>query len=290
MTKIPLIIDADLTKDDVVAIALAANCPHIDIKAITCYGEWFMETVNLRDSLGLDCPVCWGAMKPLFTQETDLDVYGSVEADFEGNTRINPKDEEYPWDRIYAEAIKADGQLEIVTLGPVTNIAQTIMRYPQIKPLIKHIFCFAGSGYSGNVAPYSEYNAYVDPNALKVVFDSGIEVTMCGIDATQQGALQYDQLDNIHPINETVKKIVDGYRRTSQPDIDIPAAVAVSCYINRENLKTEKYYTTVETKGTITRGQTIVDRFGKYKQPANISVVTSANGELLVQSLHTLTR
>lgn len=289
MTKKPLIIDTDLTRDDIVAIAMVSNSNCFDIKAITCYGEWFVETVQFRDSLGLDCPVCWGAMKPLFRQESDLDVYGSIDADFDGKTHINPKDEEYPWDKIYAEAVKAGGELEILTLGPVTNIALTILRYPQVKPLIKHIFCFAGSGYAGNAAPYSEYNAYTDPDALKIVFDSGIAVTMCGLDGIENNVLSREEIQDIHPINETVKYAIDTYSKNSTDDIFIPAAAAASCFINTDSVQIKEFYTTVETKGTLALGQTVVDRLGKYKKVPNISVVVSSSKGIFKENLKNIT-
>ena len=285
MTKIPLIIDTDLTTDDVVAIAMVANCKKFDIKAITCYGEWFMETVQLRNSLGLDCPVCWGAMKPLFRQENDADVYGSLQPDFDGNTRINPKDEEYPWDKIYSEAVKAEGNLEILTLGPLTNIAQTILRYPQIKPLIRHIFCFAGSGYAGNVLPYSEYNAWSDPDALKIVFDSGIAVTMCGLDGIENCAVSKEELAEIYPINETVKAVIDDYRKNYKEELYIPAAAAASCYIKYDTTSIKDFYVAVETKGNLALGQTVVDRLGKYKKQPNIKVVVSSSKQQFLDSL-----
>lgn len=288
MTKIPLIIDTDLTTDDVVAIAMTANCEKFDIKAISCYGEWFMETVQLRNSLGLDCPVCWGAMKPLFKQENDTDIYGSMQPDFDGNTRINPKDEEYPWDRIYSEAIKAEGNLEILTLGPVTNIAQTILRYPQIKQLIKHIFCFAGSGYVGNVAPYSEYNAWTDPDALKIVFDSGIAVTMCGLDGIENCAVGKEELAEIYPINGTVKAVIDMYRKNSKEELCIPAAAATSCYMEYDTTHIKDFYVAVETKGTLALGQTVVDRLGKYKKQPNIKVVTGSSKQQFLHNLKTV--
>ena len=288
MTKQPLIIDTDLTRDDIVAIAMLAADSSFDIRAITCCSEWFVETVQLRDSLGLDCPVCWGAMKPLFRQPTDLDIYGSIEADFDGKTHINPKDEEYPWDKIYSEAVKADGELEIITLGPVTNIAQTILRYPQIKPLIKHIFCFAGSGYTGNAAPYSEYNAYTDPDALKIVFDSGIKVTMCGLDGIEACELTREDLDSIYPINEMVKSVLDAYRRNGENNIIIPAAAAAGCFINRDITPIKEFYVAVETKGSLALGQTVVDRLGKYKKVPNIKVVVSSSKTRFKQSLNSI--
>ena len=285
MRKIPLIIDTDLTRDDVVAVAMAANCDKFDIKAITCYGEWFVETVQLRNSLGLDCPVCWGAMKPLFRQHSDCDVYGNIEASFDGNTTIGTEDEEYPWDKIYAEAVKADGNLEILTLGPVTNIAQTILRYPQVKTLIKRVFCFAGSGYVGNVAPYSEYNAYTDPDALRILFDSGIDVTMCGLDGVENCYIYDEEIKNIHSVNDIVEDVLKGYRKTSQGEFTIPAAAALSCYINEDTSVIKEYYVAVETKSPTTMGQTVVDRLGKYNKPANVKVVVNSSKEAFAESL-----
>ena len=285
MKKIPLIIDTDLTRDDVVAVAMAANCEKFDIKAITCYGEWFVETVQLRNSLGLDCPVCWGAMKPLFRQHSDCDIYGNIDASFDGNTSIGTEDEEYPWDKIYAEAVKSQGNLEILTLGPVTNIAQTILRYPQVKPLIKRVFCFAGSGYVGNIAPYSEYNAYTDPDALRILFGSGINVTMCGLDGVENCCLFDDEIKNIHSVIETVETVLKSYRKASQSEFYIPAAAALSVYINEDTAVTKDYYVAVETKSSVAMGQTVVDRLGKYNKPANVKVVVNSSKENFVKSL-----
>ena len=289
MKKIPLIIDTDLTRDDVVAIAMAANSNRYDIKAITCYGEWFVETVQLRDSLGLDCPVCWGAMKPLFRQHNSEDIYGNIDASFDGNTRIGTKDEEYPWDKIYTEAVTAEGALEIVTLGPVTNIAQTILRYPQIKPLISRIFCFAGSGYVGNVLPYSEYNAFTDPDALKILLNSGIQITLCGLDGIENCALDWEEIKDIHSCNEIVENVLSVYRKSTQPQITIPSAAAMHCALGGEGVQTADYYVAVETKSPLCMGQTVVDRLGKYNKAANAAVVTDCDREKFLHSLASIT-
>ena len=285
MKKTPLIIDTDLTRDDVVALAMAANSHIYDIKAITCYGEWFVETVQLRDSLGLDCPVCWGAMKPLFRQHNSEDIYGNMEASFDGNTRIGTKDEEYPWDKIYAEAVNADGTLEIITLGPVTNIAQTILRYPQVKNLISRIFCFAGSGYVGNVLPYSEYNAFTDPDALKILMDSGIAVTLCGLDGIENCGMEREEIKDIHCCNETVENVLSAYRRSTQPQITIPSAAAMYCALSTDGVQTADYYVAVETKSPLCMGQTVVDRLGKYKKAANATVVTRCDKAVFLRTL-----
>ena len=226
MNKVPLIIDTDFTKDDIITIKMLADCEKYDIKAITCYGEWFVETVQLRNSLGLDCPVCWGAMKPLFKSENYDSVYGNTAPDTAENVRIEAKDEQYPWDTIYSEAVKADGALEIVTLGPVTNIALTLLRYPQIKPLIKKIFCFAGTGLSGNILPYSEYNAYTDPDALKIVFNSGIDVVMCGLDAVDECVLSAEEAAEVTAYSPQLKEYLKYVMYDTDRKATAPSAAA----------------------------------------------------------------
>ncbi|MBE6878645.1 MAG: hypothetical protein E7488_05715 [Ruminococcaceae bacterium] len=289
MNKIPLIIDTDFTKDDVLAIKMLADSDKYDIKAITCYGEWFVETVQLRNSMGLDCPVCWGAMKPLFRPELSENIYGNTEPDTAEKVRIEEKDEQYPWDTIYNQAAEADGQLEIVTLGPVTNIALTILRYPQIKQKIKKIFCFAGTGYAGNVAPYSEYNAYADPDALNILFESGIDVIMCGLDAVDECVLTSEEAEEIRKENPQIESFLEYILCEKEKKVSASSVAAVCCYMNQEQVPIKEFYVAVETKSRMTMGQTVVDRLGKYKKAPNIKVVVASNKKLFTESLKNIT-
>lgn len=289
MVKTPLIIDTDFTKDDVIAIAMAANCGKFDIKAITCYGEWFVETVQLRNGMGLDCPVCWGAMKPLFRPEVTENIYGNTAPDTTEKVRIEEKDEQYPWDTIYNIASCTEGKLEIVTLGPVTNIALTLLRYPQIKHKIKRIFSFAGTGYTGNVGPYSEYNAYADPDALKIIFDSDIDVVMCGLDAVENCVLTMEEAEEIRRGNPQIEGFLEYILCEREKKVVAPSVAAVCSYINLSQLEIKDYYVAVETKSPLAMGQTVVDRLGKYKRQANIGVITVSDKKLFTDSLKHIT-
>ena len=295
MNKKPLIIDTDFTKDDIIAIKLLADSDKYDIKAITCYGEWFVETVQLRNSMGLDCPVCWGAMKPLFRPEISENVYGNTSPDTTEKVRIEEKDEQYPWDTIYSTALEADGELEIVTLGPVTNIALTLLRYPQIKPMIKRIFCFAGSGYSGNVAPYSEYNAYADPDALKIVFDSGVDIVMCGLDITMKS---YTTMEDILRLKATDTKAgdfcaeafgvyYDRYVNNSRlPGCAVHDAVAVTYLLHPEWIESKRGNVKVDIDGGETYGQTVCDfRPNRNRHLDNATVCLDIDREKFVDLL-----
>ncbi|MBQ9845736.1 MAG: nucleoside hydrolase [Oscillospiraceae bacterium] len=289
MNKIPLIIDTDFTKDDIIALKMLADSGRYDIKAITCYGEWFVETVALRNDMGLDCPVCWGAMKPLFRPELSENIYGNTSPDIAERVRIEDKDEQYPWDTICTEAEKAEGALEIVTLGPVTNIALTLLRYPQIKPLIKRIFCFAGTGGAGNIAPYSEYNAYADPHGLKMLFDSGIEVVMCGLDAVQHCVMDAEETAQVVAANPQLKPLLAYTMYETERKAAAPSAAAVCCYMHPDAVPKKDFYVAVETGSPLTMGQTVVDRLGKYKRAANVTVVTASCPKIFKDSLKSIT-
>jgi len=255
--KRPVIIDMDRTCDDVAALEIAAKTNEIDIKAVTLVGSDAKQktqyTKELCRQLNIDCKAATGALKPIFKDEfIQRDLYGRYAVNVNISGSSDGDSCNYPWDIIADEAEKAKGNLEIITLGPVTNVAITLLRYPKVKTLIKRIFVAAGAGYTGNVAPYSEYNAYCDPDALQIIFDSGIPVTLFPLEAA-----------------DYFSKDIKGC---------IPySAAAMTAFGNLQTVCTKDYYVVCETRKGENQGWTIVDRLGKYKKKPNISVVTATD-------------
>ncbi len=302
MNKRPIIIDTDPGVDDTIAIFLAASCEKLDIKAITpvfgnvSYEETSQNAIRLCEKLNLDCKVGIGAKNPLFTDpKTAGDIHG--EGGLAGFILPKPKEEfdTYAWDIIKDEAIKAKGELEIITLGPLTNIAITLLRYPEIKPLIKRIVCMAGSSYIGNMNAYAEFNVWVDPDACDIVFKSGVEVVMCGLDGNEYCGLEIEELKEYMCKNTKISDLLDHCfdffikRRLEaieyEPKQVINDAITMAYFINEEIGEVKDYYVTVETKGELCKGQTIVDRLGKYKKDANVKVLVKSNKELYKKML-----
>ncbi len=302
MSKRPVIIDTDPGVDDTIAILLAASSNEIEIKAITPvlgnvpYHQTSQNALRLREKLNLDCKVAIGADTPLFSKpQTAGDIHGEgglggyilpkAEKDFDG----------YAWDIIKEEAIKANGELEIITLGPLTNIAITLLRYPEIKPLIKRIVCMAGASYTGNMNAYAEFNVWVDPDACDIVFHSGIPVTMCGLDGNDYCGLSIDELKEYMNKNTKVSDVLDHIfdffikRRLKaldyEPNQVINDAITMAYFLNEEVGETKDYYVKVETKGDLCKGQTIVDRLNKYKKEPNVKVLIKSNKELYKKML-----
>ncbi len=303
MLKRPIIIDTDPGVDDTIAIMLAKSHPELDIKAITPvtgnvpYSSTSQNALRLAKYLNIDCKVAIGADKPLFIEsKTAGDIHGegglggyilpSSDKDFEG----------YAWDVIKEEAIKANGELEIITLGPLTNIAITFLRYPEIKPLIKRIVCMGGSTYAGNMNAYAEFNIWVDPDACDIVFNSGVPITMCGLDGTEYAYLTIDELKGYIGKNTKIKDLFDHIfnffieRRTASTDDDklqvIYDAITMAYFINPNIGKTKKYRVDVETKGSLCAGRTIVDLFNKTKKEPNVDVLLWSDRDLFKDMLN----
>lgn len=84
-------------------------------------------------------------------------------------------------DAIIEFATRFDGQLEIVTLGPLTNLAMAILKEPELVQKIKHVYVMGGAGLTpGNITPLAEFNFYVDAEAVHTVLESGLPLTVVG--------------------------------------------------------------------------------------------------------------
>ena len=88
------------------------------------------------------------------------------------------------WDFIYKTAVECKGELVLVTVGPVTNIALAFMKYPDLPGMIKKITCMGGSALEGNMSAYGEANIGHDALAAKIVFNSGVPIDMIGLNVT----------------------------------------------------------------------------------------------------------
>lgn len=306
MNKRPIIIDTDPGVDDTIAILLAAANDSLDIKAINPvagnvdYEMTAQNTIRLAEKLKISCKVGVGASKPLFVEGKSA---GSIHGEGGLGGYILPATDRafdgYAWDIVREEAIKAKGELEIVALGPLTNIAITLLRYPEVKPLIKRIVCMVGSGYMGNMNSYAEFNAWADPDACEVVFASGVPIAMCGLDGNEPCGLTVDEMEEYIKINAQVSSkqsdLIDHIfkyfiKRRGEPGQKdnnqvINDAITMAYLIDGKTGTTKKMYVTVETKGTLCQGQTIVDRLNKYHKEPNVEVLLSADKTLFKQMI-----
>lgn len=300
--KIPVIIDTDPGMDDAIAIFLAFSADNLDIRALTTVAgnipieKTTRNTLDLVGYMGKKAKVSKGAERPLIrTLETAEWVHGSTGL----GTLVLPKNsaeiyEKKAWDTIYEEAQACNGKLQLICLGPLTNIAITLTVHPDIKDKIERITLMGGSSYLGNTTPSAEFNIYVDAEAADIVFKSGIPITMVTLDATNKSVVYENEMKEIHSIeskiSDAVKELLDfnaGFRKKSEGlgGAIIHDALAVAAVIEPTIIQKESYYVAIETEGKLTYGRTVIDMNRSTKNDPNAEVSLGLDRERFVDML-----
>ena len=177
---LPIIIDADPGVDDALALIMAFENKNLDIKLMTTVaGNVNLEhTTNnaifLREKFGYKFPIVKGANKPIKKTYIDAsDVHGEGGlGKFKYPTLNISADGNCAEDAIYDTLCKSEQKLTIVGLGPVTNLANLFLKYPDAKDKIEKIYLMIGSTKGeGNITNFAEYNAFCDPDAMQVLLD-----------------------------------------------------------------------------------------------------------------------
>lgn len=208
---IPLLLDCDPGVDDALAILwLLAHPDRFDLRRITCVaGNVGLDRTcpNAQRVLDLggraDIPVHAGAHRPLMkTVGKTSAVHGG---DGLGDTGL-PTPSRAPASPHAAQAIIDEaqaqgGRLHILATGPLTNLALALMLEPELPRLVSHITLMGGAAFGpGNTTPTAEFNFHVDPHAAAIVFDSGIPITMAGLDVTRQAVLSGAALNTLEAL------------------------------------------------------------------------------------------
>lgn len=200
----PIIFDVDTGIDDALAMAYAFNSPELEILGFTtCFGNVSVEdatrnTLVVLEKLGKTIPVYSGADRPLVRKPKEFPkhVHGN---DGLGNTfdqePLAKAEKEHAVDYIISQVKKLPHELTIISVGPLTNLAQAVKKAPEMVSLVKEVVIMGGAvNRNGNVTPYSEANIYSDPEAADAIFSSGLPVTLVGLDVTMQTLLPYSKL------------------------------------------------------------------------------------------------
>lgn len=273
--KIPIIIDTDPGTDDTYALFLAASSDKLDIKAITGVAGnmpaelTFENARDLNERLNINTIVAKGAKKPMcIHQRLGSFLHGDRGM---GNLQI-PKgkkdfDSRYAWDVIYDEAKKLDGELVLIPIGPLTNIAIALLKYRDLNKYIKEIVMMGGSSDYGNRSQYAEFNIWADPHAAQIVFSSGIPIKMLGLNVTNQSAIPFSEMDRLQAISSPINKEINAlfyhykeyFKKMGIKGIVIHDAVTIAAVINPEIITYKKAYVCVEYTGSSNSGRTITD-------------------------------
>jgi len=292
---IPVLLDCDPGHDDAFAIMLAAASPAIDLLGITTVaGNQTLPktTLNARRVCTVagitSVPIAAGRAQPLHGQlRAAADIHGETGLDGPafGEPAV-PVEPAAAVEFMRQVILGADQRVTLVATGPLTNVAALLLAHPDLARRLHQIVVMGGSAERGNVTPYAEFNVYVDPEAADIVINSGLPVTMCGLNVTHQALATPDVLARIAALDTPLARIcVDlltffagSYRRVfgfAAPPLHDP--VAVARVINPAIVTTVQANVAVELAGTHTRGATVVDLHQVTGRPPNAQVAVDLN-------------
>lgn len=289
MGRRPFIIDCDTGTDDAIAIAAALYCDEVEVKAVTsvngnvAHQYTSRNNLNLLEYLGFeDIPVAKGAVHPIMENSYHAD--GT-----HGNTGLGcitlPEASHKKFDGriasqlIYETALEEKGELELLVIGPMTNIAIMLLEHPDAAQLIKHIWFMGGAAVGGNVTTTAEFNIWIDPMAAHIVTQSGIPQTMVGLDVTTAAAMKEPHSTELRACGTKVAVLCADLldymferRDKGGEDALMHDAMAFAAAVYPDCLECHDYYVDVECFGEYTKGHTMVDRRGKKGKAPNVSV------------------
>ena len=301
--KRKVIIDTDAGSDDAAALMLAATSEKLDILGVTVlYGNVPLDAaaknaLMVLEVCGSDASAYIGADKPLTKyREEMISVHG--EDGMGDQDLIHPKGsaEDKAAVDFMLETIKANpGEVEIIALGPLTNIAQAIQKDAETMKLVKHIWVMGTAGFGpGNASPVAEFNVYSDAESYDIVLKEELPMTIVGLDCMlEETRVSQADMDAMAKgtdcgkfMNKAFTKLFAFYQSLGQ-NMGVPDALAVAAVIWPEYvLETKKCYGVACIDDDAAYGQIILYQEGAVYEAMpeignyNLDVVTGIDTKL----------
>lgn len=293
MEKIKIIMDVDVGIDDAIAMCLALGNENFEVLGFTTtFGNRRCEvttenTLKILELIGrTDIPVAAGAVRPLVKEYNPPEF--SVVHGYDG---LGDMTDPLPKPTIttcgksavqfMADTLReSDEPITLVPVGPMTNVATLIMTHPELLPKIKEVVLMGGSTIKGNASPVAEANIIQDPEAAYILFKSGLKIKMAGLDATWDGYIAFDELEEFGKSNWLAEKIcsmcgiyAEHYReRMKNPGLAMHDSLTLAWLLKPELVQAEDYYVTVDINGRYTYGMTVTDVDNVMKNKPNATV------------------
>nr|WP_055509633.1 nucleoside hydrolase [Nonomuraea pusilla] len=282
-----VLIDCDPGIDDALALALAAGSPSLDLVGVTTVGgnvDLSLTTANalaLREFLQLgDVPVTPGMAGALLHRTVRADhVHGATGlGDVVLPAPTRGPSPGHAVDFIVETLAAAPGEITLVAIGPLSNVAMAVRREPRVVAWARDIVIMGGSFSRGNHNPAAEFNMLADPEAAAIVFEAGWTVKQMGLDVTLSALVTADVLDRMRPLGRLAELLVPGATSygvvTAEGGPAIHDACAVAYVLDPSLFTLAPAVVNVETAGTYTRGMTVTD-FKATPEGTNALVATA---------------
>jgi inosine-uridine nucleoside N-ribohydrolase len=289
MAPTPIILDVDPGHDDAVALMLACGAPEVEVRAVTTVAGNVPLPKTTRNALRVlsligreDVSVGAGAEAPLARPlHTAENIHG--ESGLDGPEIAEPSlaPDERGAVQLMADVVEQSAEpVTLVPTGPLTNIATFLEEHPRLKERIGRIVLMGGSMGLGNTTPAAEFNIYVDPEAARTVFESGLPITMVGLDVTHEAAAGSEEVRRLRAlgrVGEVAAELVTFFTGTYRKVFGFGAppihdAVAVAALVDPEILKTRPMRVEIECESELTRGETVCDLYAVWDKSPNAEV------------------
>ncbi|WP_436932252.1 nucleoside hydrolase [Halosimplex halobium] len=292
-----VIVDTDTAGDDTQALALSVLTDRLSVEAVTVVAgnvDFDRQVENAKYTLSLvdatDIPVYEGARSPLVKSHehaTEIHGEGGLGGDLFPDTDIDSAEGFAP-DEIVARCRESPGEVTLLCIGPLTNIALAHAREESLPELVDEVWVMGGAvECRGNVTPAAEFNVWADPDAARRVVDA-FDVTLVDWGLCLRTALGPDTLEEIDAIDtdladffrEVTRVVRDRGEAAGLDGITQPDGLAAALLAYPElRERVESYPVTVDDREGLTRGYTSVDFEGVTDEPADTRVVEAADSE-----------
>ncbi len=275
-----VVLDVDTGIDDAQALLFALRSPDLHIEGITTVcgnidvDQASVNTLKVLDLANVtNLPVARGAAHPLKKAAYHVPfIHGS---DGLGDTRLpeprNQLTNQSALELLIDIVTTHPNDITLISLGPLTNIANAIQQNPHFAQKLHNLIMMAGCfqvtsfGY-GNVTPVAEFNVWADPEAAAIVFNSGLNITAVGLDVTQDPStcLEMEHVNRLAARNTPITSFITDLCRFQMPTtgglVYLHDPIAVAVVIDSGIVTTQPGVVNVETEGILTRGMTVFDR------------------------------
>lgn len=281
MSKLPVWIDCDPGVDDAAAIVLADHLDELEIVGISAVAGNAVLDLTTKNALqivgmlGKNYPVYVGADHPLMRPyEAGECFHGEDGLGGASLPQTERKAESLPaWDALYETAKRYEGRLELITLGPLTNIAIALSKHPDLPDYLHRILMMGGSATRGNCTPSAEFNIFTDPEAAQIVFRCPVPKVMCGLEVTEQAFLTKAELEKIGEHQTTggrffyaaTPELLHKNVEAGQGGWCVHDACPVLYCARPELFSGREAGVFVETQSELTFGKTVTDLFSDKK-------------------------
>ena len=296
-----VILDTDPGIDDALAILLALASPEVQLEAVTVtsgncpVAQCVINALSVLELAGAShIPVAAGVTVPLIQPLlTAPETHGSSGL---GYAQLPPPChgpiEQHAVDLLIERIMAAPGEITLVAVAPLTNIALAIRREPRIVQAVREVIIMGGAlRHQGNTTPLAEFNTYVDPHAAHIVYHSGMPITLAPLDVTYQCIFTQADVDRLLQISSPITRFIadstrfymefhDEYQAIEGCVINDPLALAM--VFAPDLVETKALYVTVDIHSEMGLGNTIADFYNAWHKPPNMQAALTVQARRFI--------